>query len=436
MYHMWWGGFSSPARFIGATLLLFSIPIAAAWMEARQAATRSLQVIGLGVSAAIAAMLLLVERGAFVFNVRDTAAPWLVWAGQVADVAHGVPSLFRQGPWAAFADAGVWAAVLCAGWLLARLAARTGQLQRGSAALVVLCALGVAVGASFAIIWRMQGVSGIVATAGQLRALDAVGSARAAHGVTFDPHAVVSPQRALEGMRIGLEPVNGAPEGAWLWLPYLPAGRYRLWIEASAPGSTFDVALLAGRSDGPLDSWRVETAASGASSREVFLPVGVNALMVRGPAEARGNGRTCWLQPSAEVDRVEPTSPRRATAARRLGGVAVFALGNAVYLEPGGLWTAAGRTAEIVVLAKPDQERVEFTLRGGPVATPVEITSGVFTLQATLAPGESRDLVIPVRRGAAALVRIRAELGFRPASVDSSSTDTRLLGVRLEPTSK
>jgi hypothetical protein len=79
------------------------------------------------------------------------------------------------------------------------------------------------------------------------------------------------------------------------------------------------------------------------------------------------------------------------------------------------------------------QDRAEFSMRGGPAATAVEISSGSFEMQATLAPGEIRDLSLPVPSGGATLVRIRAEQGFRPASVDPSSTDTRLLGVRLEP---
>ena len=113
--------------------------------------------------------------------------------------------------------------------------------------------------------------------------------------------------------------------------------------------------------------------------------------------------------------------------------MAIFALGNAVYLEPGGLWTAAGSTAEMAVTPGPDQDGFGFVLRAGAVATPVEITSGAFSVRLTLAAGESRDLVIPLRPGEPALVRVRAEHGFRPVSVDPSSTDMRMLGVWLEP---
>ncbi len=105
-YHMWWGGYSSPARFIGATLLVFAVPIAAARSSATQAATRAVQAAILGVSAGVAAMLLAVEHGAFGFNVRGVEAPLLAWASQMADLTRAVPSLFRHGPAIALAEAG------------------------------------------------------------------------------------------------------------------------------------------------------------------------------------------------------------------------------------------------------------------------------------------------------------------------------------------
>jgi hypothetical protein len=167
----------------------------------------------------------------------------------------------------------------------------------------------------------------------------------------------------------------------------------------------------------------------------VALPVDVDAMAVRGTDNARSMVRALWLQPVGNAGPAPRLSERRATAARRYGRAAIFALSNAVYLEPGGLWTAAGRTAEMVVSGGVGQDGFGFVLRAGAVATPVEITSGAFSVRLALAAGESRDLVIPLRPGEPALVRVRAEHGFRPASVDPSSTDMRMLGVRLEPKS-
>jgi hypothetical protein len=431
MYFMWWGGFSSPARFIGATLLVFSLPAAAAWAAASRPATRSLQCILLGVSVAIAVTLLVVEGGAFVFNVRDVLAPAMVWAGQVADLGRGGPSLFRLTPWAASAEAAVWVGALVAAWLGARAAAGDGRLQRGSAALAILGALGLAVSVSISSAWSMEGASGIAATTGQVRALRAAQSGLAAGGVTFEPFAVTSVGGSIARLRIGRDPAAVAPQGTWLWVPNLPAGRYRLWIDTAAGTPPFDVALVAGRSDGPLESWRFEGGAPGAASREFVLPVAVPSISVRGGEGERASVRGTWIQP---VGRLDPTPLGRlhATSARRLGGVAVFAVSN-VFLEPGGLWTAGGQSAEMVLLAEAGEDQAAFTMRAGPVATSVGIDTGMSAIETTLSPGEVRDLAIPVRRNEPTLVRIRTGQGFRPASIDPASKDVRLLGVRLEP---
>jgi hypothetical protein len=226
--------------------------------------------------------------------------------------------------------------------------------------------------------------------------------------------------------------VNGLPEGTLVWLPSLPAGRYRLWIDVAAGGQPFDAALLVGRRAGPIETWHFEQLSPGASSRDFDLPVAVSSIAVWGSASVTASVRAAWLQPSAGASSARALGLLHATEARRVGRVAVFAVKN-VYLEPGGLWTAGTETAEVVIRTDPGDALAGFTLKSGSVATSVDVSAGSFSMRAALAPGESRDLLIPVLPGEPALVRIRAGQGFRPASVDHSSTDTRLLGVRLEP---
>jgi hypothetical protein len=431
MYHMWWGGFSSPARFIGATLLLFALPLAAAWAATTHAATRAVQAIALAVSVGITVMLLVVERGEFVFNVRNDAAPWLAWASQMADLTRAVPSLFRQGPLIAAAEAAVWAAALLGAWVAARLVSRAGGLKPGASALVSLCAIGAAVTVGAAGTWRIEGASGTRVTAGQLRTLEAAGTPRGSRGVMLESPSIVPPSLALERLRLGSEPGTGVPGDEWLSLPFLPAGRYRWWADLSSAGSV-ELALLGGRADGPFETWAVASESAGALSRDVVLPIGLSGVRVRGDAGARSFVRGVWLQPVLGVDRAASAAGRRAASARRYGRVVVFAVA-AAYLEADGLWTAGGRTAELVVQTAPGERLATFTMRAGPVATPVELRAGEFSLDADLAPGEARDLAIPVSAEGSALVSIRAGRGFRPSEADPSSADRRMLGVRLEP---
>ena len=431
MYHMWWGGFSSPARFIGATLLLSALPFAAAWAATTHAATRAVQAITLAASVGITVMLLAVERGEFVFNVRAAAAPWLVWASQMADLTRAVPSLFRHGPLIAAAAAALWTAALPGAWVVARVVERAGGLKPGATALVSLCAVGAAVTLGAAGAWRIEGASGTRVTAGQLRALEAAGTPRESLGVLLESRSIVPPNLALARLRLGSEPATGIPGGDWLSLPFLPAGRYRLWADLSAAGSA-ELTLLGGRADGPFDSWTIASESAGALSRDVVLPVGLSGVRIRGDAGARSFVRGVWLQPVLGDARPASASGPRAASARRYGGLTVYAVAGA-YLEPEGFWTAGGRVAEFVVQTAPGERVATFTMRAGPVATPVELRADQFSLEADLAPGEARELAIPVLPDGSALVTIRTGRGFRPSDADPSNADRRLLGVRLEP---
>jgi hypothetical protein len=431
MYHMWWGGFSSPARFVGSTLLLFALPLAAARAVTTRAATRTVQAAALGVSVGIAAMVLAVERGAFVFNVRDVAAPWLVWSSQLADLTRAVPSLFRRGPAVALAEAALGSAALLCAWLAARTAAGRWKLTSGGTALLTLCAMAAGVTAGAAGAWRIEGASGTRVTFGQLRALEAAAARRAAPAVVLGPPSIVPVADAVERLRIAPEQGSGGSADEWGVLPYLPAGRYLAWADLSRAGE-FGLFLVSGRSDGPFESWRIAAEHAGAVSRAFDLPVGVSAVRVRGDAGARLIVRDLWLQPVWSDWRASPAGARRAVSARRYGHVGIYAVSGA-YLEPDGLWTAGGRTSELVVQVPPGQRHAVFSLRAGPVATPVHVRAGAFDLHADLPPGEACDLSVPVSPDGSALLSIDAGRSFRPSEMDPPSADRRLLGVRLEP---
>ncbi|MCX6552830.1 MAG: hypothetical protein NTY02_17820, partial [Acidobacteria bacterium] len=327
MYHMWWGGLSSPARFIGATFLVFSVPLAVAWAATRDAATRAAQAALLAMSLALAAVFALAEGGQFAFNVREPVAPWLVWMSEVSDVARAVPGMFRSTSWDAFVQTGVWTAAICATWVIARQGARVLRLQRGAAALVVLVMGGLAATTSVAIAWRLEGVAGTVATVGQLRALEAVGRGRVMTALTYDPVAFTTPGPAIERLRLGVERVAGAPGGNWLWIPHVPAGRYRIWIDNQVAGAGFDAAVFVGRTDAPLDRWQTDSLPLGASSRELWLPVAVHSVAIRGSEAARRNLRAIWLQPAEGSGVLSPLTSDRAAAAIRYGDTSVFNVG-------------------------------------------------------------------------------------------------------------
>ena len=430
MYHMWWGGFSSPARFIGATLPLFALPIAAAWAYGATAATRAFQAAALGVTAGITAMLLAAEHGSFVFNVRGIEAPWLVWASQLADLARAVPSLFRHGPATAMAEAAVWAGALLSAWGACRLVARYARLTAGSTVLLGLLLLGAAATAAVAVNWRIEGVGGVRPVLGQLRVLEAAATHGAARAVLIDARTSLPVAEAFARMRINAGPGGAGEAGNWPVLPYLPAGRYRLWADLARPGE-LEIALAGGRADGAFASVRFVSESAGAVSGIVELPTGVSVVRPRGIAGATDAVRALWLQPAWHGWNPGRAAGLRAASALRYGAIAVYAISGA-YLEPGGLWTAGGRVAELVVQGPAGERQALFTMRAGPVAAPVRVTSAAFEVRADLSAGEERELAIPLAPDGTALVRIESGRGFRPSEREPGSADARLLGVRLD----
>jgi hypothetical protein len=248
--------------------------------------------------------------------------------------------------------------------------------------------------------------------------------------VLLDAWTSVPVAEALGRMIIGAGPGSDGGVERPPALPYLPAGRYRLWADLPRPGA-FEVALIGGRADGPFESCRFASETAGAVSCLVDLPAGVTLVRARSDAYAGGALRALWLQPSWNGWSPGPAAALRAASALRYGPLVVYAISGA-YLEPGGLWTAGAREAELVVQAPASDRPARFIMRAGPVATPVRVRSGTFELRADLAAGEERELAIPVGPDGSAFVMIASGRGFRPSETEPGSTDTRLLGVRLD----
>ena len=429
---MWWGGLSSPARFIGATFLLWSAPAAMAFAEARDRGTRIVQSVALALSVGVTVLFLSAEGGQFAFNVREPVAPWLVWMGQVTDLGRGVPGLFRTTPALAFAEAAVWLAALAGAMVLAMTMSAAAGLRPGAVALARLWAGALAVTLAFAVVWRLDGTTGVSAAAGQIRALESIARGHASTGIVFEPLTLSTPGLALERTRVGLERVSGAPASAWLWVPHVPAGRYRLWVEHQATDAPFDARVLVGRTDAPFDRWHLNRLTAGSSSLELDLPVSVHSVHVTGDEASRRSVRGIWLQP---VD-----APRGALASigERASAAACSDVCACSAWATGCTWSRAGsgrpgEGAPSWSWPRPISRKPTCTVGAGAVATPVTITAGDYCVRLDLQAGERREVSIPLRRGEPALVRVEAERGFRPSEVNRRSTDARMLGVRIEP---
>jgi len=433
MYHMWWGGLSSPARFVGSTLLLLVVPSAMAFADAREAASRVLPRVLLALSVGMTALQLWLEHGVYCFNVRDEVSPWLVWMEQLTDLARGWPGLFRTTTGVAAVSAAVWAAAIALAWAVTRAVSRRRRMGAGSAGLLQLATCALAVTVAVSVVWRIEGRTGRAATVGQLRLIEAAESSRGMVGVRFEPFAVGAPALALAHLRISAERSPDEPASNWFWLSRLPAGLYRAWFERGAVGAPLDALVFAGRSDQPLARWSVEARADGAWSVELDLPVGVGSFRITGSEEARRSVQGVWLQRMAPRPAPGRLSADRAGSVGCYGDLLLFSMAGGSFFEPGGVWTAGTREAEFVIAGAPGRTKASLWIGAGAVTTPITIAAGSYAERAIFRAGERRLIELPMWPGKPLILRVRAEQGFRPSQIDPGSADKRLLGARLEP---
>jgi hypothetical protein len=350
-----------------------------------------------------------------------------VWASRAADIARALPSVFRTDVPTAVSSAAAWLAAVACAWLLARAAERRFRLSRGVAATVTAASLVFAVSAATFASWRLEAATGSAPVGGQLRLLNRVARGGASRGVLLDPLAVVSPANTADALRFtGSEPRR--PAWAWFWLTGVPAGRYRVSFDLREGGAPFDVDIVLGRGDAAAETWQFDAAARGRVSRDLDLVRAVRSVALRGTPEARARILSTTVEPVAVT---VPAPEGRIMASRRYGRITVMAVGETLHLEGPGAWAAALVPVEALIRAPRDRASQRVRLRAGPVATVVQLRTGGWNERISLAPGEERDVDLPLAEGTATL-SVHTNTGFRPADVDPASTDTRHLGVWLE----
>lgn len=421
-YRMWWGGRSAPARFLVPALLPLGVAAAALWAEARAASTRAVGALLLLASTVVTGVLVLVDGGRLLYNVRDGYALWLEWLSPLVNLPLGVPSYLRQPPTEALYGTAIWGVALGAAALTLRaLAHRAAGGAPIAAALSGLALAGmIAVTAS----WAAEAPVLTQAPA-QLRLLDRVGSARGAIAIEYRPFALLSADSAISRLRISSDlrrPAPAAPPA--LALADVPAGAYRLRVEPSTRSTT--LALDVGHSVQPLHAWPVAAAGADASY-EFTLPVGVRTLAVRSDQTVA----RATLEPVAIVPPGLRLARARAERATRYGDTNVFFLDARASMEPSGFWVEGGHTARLV-FARPAAARAILFLRNAPVENRVVIRAGGWADTLRLAAREERLIDVPLTREAATLLSVAVDRGFRPALAEPGNLDYRNLGCWIE----
>ena len=412
-YQMWWGGNSSPGRFIVPVLLPMAVP-AAAWFHARRGHTARLLGLGaLTVSLLTTVTLAGVDRGVLLYNIRDGSSRLLTWLSPLVNITTGLPSLFQTTWPAALLHALVWIAAIA-------LTAAVGLFveRRGATPTYVAVALGfsamMTAMVALAVVWRDH--------RGTTAAPVSLATGTVAFLRRYDPD---SRQLALRDRPLGrlrmrdvlanltlvdetLDPPTHTDPSVQLL--QLPAGAYAIEATAASDASPGLLTATLDRSLGPQWSW--SPGASGNTWRgEIRLPLSTPGLIVT----AKGARRLVVRPVSIDGSR-HRLDDREALHVARYGPAVVFLMRGRAYMERTGTWVAGGGSADFIV-SPDDGARVRVFVRNPPVENEVTVEGEGWREHIRLKPDEERAVTLSVPVGAGAMwIRVTAARGARPSA--------------------
>ncbi len=431
-FAMWWGGWSAPARFCAPVLPLFAVPAAAAWTMMHGRASRVLACSALVATALASGIVVGAERGRLAYNTRGFPALWLEWMGRAADLTAAAPSWARETDLPLLRAAAVWVAAAVLVWLVLRAAERTGRLrERGWLPTLAAALLAAAAMAASTTVWALEGTTGRASVRSQMQLLDALARHPRRLALEVDRWSRV-PSRQLAG-RIRIEMTRsptvrsgGRDIPPMFAVPPLPAGRYQLAVPAEARGW-----VMAGIA---RDQFALKTVALPAPPIELTFPLPVNALFLGGDEEARRTVQALTIVPLRIFTPGERLTADAARRAVQYAGTRVFFLDDRSYPEPEAFWVGGARHSTVVIQPDAPADAARLRLRNGPVENRVTLEAGSWKEDVRMAPGEERDVEVPLDRARGGLaLRLGASAGFRPSEADPGSRDQRFLGVWVKP---
>jgi hypothetical protein len=433
-YGMWWGGTTSPARFLVPVLWLLTLPVAVAWQRWRGPAERAVGLGLLTLTATLTAAMTWGGSGLLTFTTRLPYGPFQEWASRGVDLSIALPSLFRDAPGRALEQAGVWLAALLVFWLVLHLVAHSRQR---AAVLGVPLAVIVA-SVSLTANWARFGVEPLRLDGSRHAALararvDGFGVALSRFEVDGRRRRGVLPiADVLPALELRTLARDRSPAGQLAALPSLPAGDYRVRISTTEPRKG-RVRLELGRG-GVLVEHDLASLEVGRDGRVVFdvtLPMTTDAIGV-----FTDSGSTAFSAAMAAIARWPRSAvpiDDAAIVGRGDGVFTAFFPTDAQYAERGGVWVKAGGDVPMALVAAEGTSRFTLFVRNGPLPNHVELTVSGATRSASLAPNEETAFDVPWPAGSRALaLTVRAAEAFRPIDADPTSADSRRLGVWIE----
>jgi hypothetical protein len=386
------------------------------------------------VSILVTAALALVDRGAMLYSSHDGASRWLLWISPLVNLTTGVPSLFQNPPHIVLGQVAIWAvSITVAAWI--GMAVARPRASALTIALVGGYAMAAAGMLSVSLVWRTNRAVPLTPMAGGIELLHQLDPDRHQLALRYSPLRRV----AVEGLPSAIlllaneAPATSPIDRPLLHLLTLPAATYEIEAALNGPG-TGRVTGIADREFGPLWSWNLG-GARGFWRQRVTLPLDVPALTIDADLTARRSIDRISIRAVAVQGGHARLTDAEPIHAVRYGPAIVFFTEGEAYTEREGTWIAGGRSAQFVIAPDPGAP-IRLFVRNAPVENEVTLASGTWRQTLALRPREERMVDVPVEAGRpgsnAALLRVTTTAGFRPADLDPSNTDRRLLGCWIE----
>jgi hypothetical protein len=424
-FGMWWGGWSGPARFLTCLIPLATPFLAAAWVQGSRSVRCLLAGLAIVGTLKVAARVS-VEQGALLYNFRDGFDLLLDWASRTVNLPLAFPSIHRLGTEPTLLLGSIW-------------------LLSGVVLLLILCAVlrkrPIGAGAIWATTTWLFAVAGVVALSASWRAARTQPLTPESSEIQFLHHWApeyrslvvrlpafrrVPVDSSLNEVQLrSSRRARDAKEGrSLLMLDRVPAGTYAVIIDG-ASDLEGRLAVSVGRTSQTIEEWSLQGIHTGDTGLLLRIPTRVHSVSIRADPRAHELISQVRLRPQ-HVMSGDEISERFALRGARYGHVRSFFLDDALYMEPGGVWTRGDAAGEIVI-AKDNDGPVALEVTAGPVPTTVEFAAQDVFERVKLAPGESRGMQLP-----AGLWRITTDGRFRPKDHDPGTRDGRPLGARIE----
>jgi hypothetical protein len=404
--YVWWGGTSSPARFLVPVLPVLALGVGAWWAHAG-AAARQLCVTLMALGATLLIAGVSDERGLFMSGEPDARDTVFDRALPLVDLPAALPSMFRAGTTASHEVliAIVWVVVAMAGVAAFATTARRRSAAPDAWTLVPWLVAGwIAVSATLA--WRVRGVGPVTADRAQMSLLQSATVPWRQTGVEVW-NGFTARDRVLARLSFA---APGRRDEA-LVVPRIPPGTYRVESGRSGEPGTL-LALELGRDAWPAWTW---AASAPETSPEITLAAPVHSLVVRARPAANAPPVRLRVIRGATEDAARHTEA--AVRVTRYGRWLVYSLDTSTAMETGGFWVEGGHPARILV-ADTTGRSDAVTLRveaaaGSPVTLRIRSEAdSEAAAEVALEPQARRDVPLPAS-AAPRVWRLDASAGSR-----------------------